>query len=256
MVCPPADGEATGNLAGRSLSLFAKPAFKLHSDNRSTLSPPSLLPNFSPATACDALNPDTPLSDHAHRTARRKAGYERKQARATGEKGLLLVFTGPGKGKTTAAFGMALRAIGHGMRVGVVQFIKAGQDSAERAVLSRFENVDFQVIGDGFTWLTQNREQDMATAERAWAEAERMIGDPDYELIILDELNLVLNYGYLDLARVLAVFGARRPGLHVVVTGRNTPATLVELADLVSEIRALKHPYRDQGVKAQRGIEY
>ena len=202
------------------------------------------------------MNTDTHPPDYARQTARRKAGYERKQARATGEKGLLLVFTGPGKGKTTAAFGMALRAVGHDMRVGVVQFIKGGRDSAERAVLSRFENVDFQVIGDGFTWLTQNREQDVATAERAWAEAERMIGDPGYELIILDELNIVLHYGYLDLARVLAAFSARRPGLHVVVTGRNAPAALVELADLVSEIRAVKHPYREQGVKAQKGIEF
>jgi len=194
--------------------------------------------------------------DHARQTARRKAGYERKQARATREKGLLMVFTGPGKGKTTAAFGMALRAIGHGMQVGVVQFIKGGQDSAERAALSRFENVDFQIIGDGFTWLTQNRQQDMATAERAWAEAERMIGDPRYDLVILDELNIVLNYGYLDLARVLATFSNRRPELHIAVTGRNAPAVLVELADLVSEIRAVKHPYREQGVKAQRGIEF
>ena len=194
--------------------------------------------------------------DHARQTARRKAGFERKQARAGREKGLLMVFTGPGKGKTTAAFGMALRAIGHGMTVGVVQFIKGGQDSAERAVLSRFENVDFQVIGDGFTWLIQNREREMATAERAWSEAERMIGDPRYDLVILDELNLVLNYDYLDPGRVLAVLSNRRPGLHVAVTGRNAPAALVELADLVSEIRAIKHPYREQGVKAQKGIEF
>ncbi len=194
--------------------------------------------------------------DHARQTARRKAGYERKQARASREKGLLMVFTGPGKGKTTAAFGMVLRAVGHGMRVGVVQFIKGGQDSAERTVLSRFENVDFQVVGDGFTWLTQNREQDVATAERAWTEAERMINDPRYDLVILDELNIVLNYGYLDLARALAVFSARRPELHIAITGRNAPEALVELADLVSEIRAIKHPYREQGVKAQRGIEF
>jgi cob(I)alamin adenosyltransferase len=196
------------------------------------------------------------LPDHARQTARRKTGYERKQARATREKGLLIVFTGPGKGKTTAAFGMALRAIGHGMTVGVVQFIKGGQDSAERTVLSRFDHVDFQTIGDGFTWLTQDRERDIATAERAWAEAERMIGDPGYELVILDELNPVLHYGYLDLTRVLEAFGKRRPELHVVVTGRNAPDQLVEQADLVSEIRAVKHPYREQGVKAQRGIEF
>lgn len=195
-------------------------------------------------------------SSHARLTARRKAGYEHKQARATREKGLLMVFTGPGKGKTTAAFGMTLRAVGHDMRVGVVQFIKGARDSAERTVLSRFENVDFQTIGDGFTWLTQDRERDVATAERAWAEAERMIGDPRCDLVILDELNPVLHYGYLDPARVLAVFSARRPDLHIVVTGRNAPEALVEQADLVSEIRAIKHPYREQGVKAQRGIEF
>lgn len=195
-------------------------------------------------------------SDHARQTSRRKAGHERKQSRATREKGLLIVFTGPGKGKTTAAFGMALRATGHGMTVGVVQFIKGGQDSAERAVLSRFDNVDFQIIGDGFTWLTQNREQDRATAERAWAEAERMIADPRYALVILDELNLVLKYGYLDLERVLATFASRRSELHVVATGRNAPAALLEQADLVSEICAVKHPYQEQGVRAQKGIEF
>lgn len=202
------------------------------------------------------MNPGSHPAGHAHLTARRKAGYEHKQAHATREKGLLIVFTGPGKGKTTAAFGMALRAIGHGMRVGVVQFIKGAQDSAERMVLSRFENVDFQTIGDGFTWLTQNREQDVATAGRAWAESETMIGDPRYDLVILDELNPVLKYGYLDLALVLEAFSKRRPELHVVVTGRNAPAELLARADLVSEIRSVKHPYRQQGVKAQRGIEF
>lgn len=194
--------------------------------------------------------------DHARLTARRKAGYECKQARATREKGLLIVFTGPGKGKTTAAFGMALRAIGHGMRVGVVQFIKGAQDSAERTVLGRFENVDFQTIGDGFTWLTQDRERDIATAERAWVEADRMIGDPRYDLVILDELNPVLKYSYLDLGRVLETFGKRRLEMHVVVTGRHAPDGLLELADLVSDVRSVKHPYREQGVKAQRGIEF
>ncbi len=195
-------------------------------------------------------------ADHTRLTARRKAGYERKQARAVHEKGLLIVVTGPGKGKTTAAFGMALRAIGHGMQVGVVQFIKGGQDSAERTVLSRFENVDFRTIGDGFTWLTQNREQDVATAERAWAEAERMIGDSRYDLVILDELNPVLKYGYLDLGRILETLDRRRPQLHVVATGRHAPQALVELADLVSDVRSVKHPYREQGVKAQKGIEF
>ncbi|MCP5159066.1 MAG: cob(I)yrinic acid a,c-diamide adenosyltransferase [Gammaproteobacteria bacterium] len=196
------------------------------------------------------------MTDHARLTARRKAGYERKQARATCEKGLLIVHTGPGKGKTTAAFGMTLRAIGHGMTVGVVQFIKGAQDSAERTVLGRFENVDFQVIGDGFTWLTQDREQDIATAERAWAEAVRMIQDTRYQLVVLDELNPVLHYGYLDTGQVLAIFSRRRPELHIVVTGRNAPTALVEQADLVSDIHSIKHPYREQGVKAQPGIEF
>ncbi|MDQ5908129.1 MAG: cob(I)alamin adenosyltransferase [Pseudomonadota bacterium] len=195
-------------------------------------------------------------ADHARLTTRRQAGYDRKQAQATREKGLLIVYTGPGKGKTTAAFGMALRAIGHGLRVGIVQFIKGGQDSAERAVLSGFEKVDFQTLGEGFTWQTQDRERDIAAAERGWAEAERMIQDPAYALVILDELNLVLKYDYLDLARVLATFSARRPELHLVTTGRHAPAALLEQADLVSEIRAIKHPYREQGVKAQRGIEF
>jgi len=203
---------------------------------------------------CSRLNADP--ADHARLTARRQAGHDRKQARATREKGLLIVYTGPGKGKTTAALGMALRAIGHGMTVGIVQFIKGGQDSAERAALSQLASVDFQTLGEGFTWQTQDRERDIAAAECGWVEAERMIGDPGYDLVILDELNLVLKYGYLDMARVLAVFSARRPALHVVVTGRNAPEALVELADLVSEIRAIKHPYREQGVKAQRGIEF
>ena len=195
-------------------------------------------------------------ADHARLTARRKAGYERKQARATLEKGLLIVYTGPGKGKTTAAFGMALRAIGHGMSVGIIQFIKSDQDSAERLALSRFENVDFQTMGEGFTWQTQDRERDMAAAGRAWLEVERMINAPRYALVILDELNPVLNYGYLDLSRVLETCCQRRSDLHLVVTGRHAPPALVELADLVSEIRAVKHPYREQGVKAQPGIEF
>lgn len=195
-------------------------------------------------------------ADHARLTARRQAGYERKQARADREKGLLIVYTGSGKGKTTAAFGMALRAIGHGLKVGVVQFIKGGQDSAERAALRRFENMDFQTLGEGFTWQTQDRARDIAAAERGWAEAERMIDDPSYALVILDELNLVLKYRYLDLARVLARFSSRRAELHIVVTGRHAPEALIEQADLVSDVRAVKHPYREQGVKAQRGIEF
>ncbi len=151
---------------------------------------------------------------------------------------------------------MALRAIGHNMQVGIVQFIKKKQDSSEKAVFGRFGNIDFQVIGDGFTWITQDRERDIITAKRAWNESERMIGDPRYELVILDELNLVLKYGYLDLARVLETLIRRRSGLHVVVTGRHAPRELVRIADLVSDITSIKHPYHEQGIKAQKGIEF
>jgi cob(I)alamin adenosyltransferase len=193
---------------------------------------------------------------HNRKTAKRKAGYVKKQARATREKGLLIVHTGNGKGKSTAAFGMALRALGHGLQVGVVQFIKGSLDSGERQAFQCFQNMDFHVIGDGFTWVTQNREQDMMTAERAWAEAERILQDPRYAMVILDELTLVLKYQYLNLHKVLDVLANRREQLHVIVTGRHAPNELIALADLVSDIRSVKHPYREQGIKAQRGIEF
>jgi cob(I)alamin adenosyltransferase len=187
---------------------------------------------------------------------KRAEGYAKKQAKATREKGLLIVYTGTGKGKSTAAFGMALRAIAHDMRLGVVQFIKGISDSAEQQVLSRFEKVDFKVLGEGFTWRTQDRQHAIAAARRAWAEAERMLNDPSYAMVILDELNLVLHYGLLDLEPVLTALTQRREMLHVIVTGRHAPPALLARADLVSDVRASKHPYREQGVKAQPGIEY
>lgn len=195
-------------------------------------------------------------SKHQSMTEKRKAGYEKKKARATLEKGLLIVNTGPGKGKSSAAFGMGLRAVAHGMKLGVVQFIKGAMETGERQMFQRFDEVDFQAIGDGFTWNTQNREQDVATARAAWAEARRMIEDPSFDMVILDELNIILKYDYLDLAEVLAVIAARKPMLHVVVTGRNAPDAMIEAADLVSEIRPIKHPFKDQGVKAQKGVEF
>ena len=193
---------------------------------------------------------------HKRMAEKRNAGYEKKQSRATLEKGLLIVNTGAGKGKTTAAFGMGLRAVGHGMKLGVVQFIKGAMATAERGLFQRFDNVEFQSIGDGFTWKTQDRERDVETARRAWGEARRMLEDPGFDMVILDELNVILKYQYLDLTEVLDVIGKRRDRLHVIVTGRHAPEALVEAADLVSEIRPIKHPYREQGVKAQRGIEF
>ncbi|MBL8265250.1 cob(I)yrinic acid a,c-diamide adenosyltransferase [Steroidobacter sp.] len=193
---------------------------------------------------------------HKRMTERRNAGYERKQARATIEKGLLLVLTGPGKGKSSSALGMIVRGIAHGMKIGVVQFIKGAKATGERDVLTKFPNVEWHTIGDGFTWITQNREQDIATAKRAWDQARTFIEDPSYDMVVLDELNAVLHYQYLDVESVLPVFAARAPMQHVIVTGRNAPAPLIEAADLVSDVHVVKHPYRDQGVKAQRGIEF
>ena len=193
---------------------------------------------------------------HKRMTQRHKEGFEKKKAAAQLEKGLLIVNTGTGKGKSTAAFGMGIRVLGHGWKLGVVQFIKGALDSAERRFLGAQPNCDFQVVGNGYTWNTQDREADMATARKGWAEALRMIADPDYRMVILDELNVVLKYEYLSLDEVLDVFSRRREMLHIVVTGRHAPERLIEAADLVSDIRPIKHPYREQGVKAQPGVEF
>ena len=198
----------------------------------------------------------TDPESHKRMTERHKEGFEKKKAAAQKEKGLLIVYTGTGKGKSTAAFGMGMRIIGHGMKLGVVQFIKGALHSAERQVLGSHPNCDFHVVGAGYTWNTQDRAADMETAAKGWAEAVRMINDPSYDMVILDELNIVLKYQYLDLAEVLDVFGKRREMLHIAVTGRHAPAELVELADLVSDIRPVKHPYQEQGIKAQKGVEF
>ncbi len=193
---------------------------------------------------------------HKRMTQRHKEGFEKKKAAAQREKGLLIVNTGTGKGKSTAAFGMGMRVLGHGWKLGVVQFIKGALDSGERRFLVAQPNCDFHVVGAGYTWNTQDREADIVTARRGWAEAVRMIEDPTYRMVILDELNIVLKYEYLDLEETLAVFRRRREMLHIVVTGRHAPQRLIDEADLVSEIRPVKHPYREQGVKAQPGVEF
>ena len=198
----------------------------------------------------------TDTEAHKRRTQRHKAGFEKKKAAAQKEKGLLIVYTGTGKGKSTAAFGMGLRVLGHEMKLGVVQFIKGALPSAERNVLGNNPHCDFHVVGAGYTWDTQDRVADMETTAKGWAEALRMINDPSYDMVILDELNIVLKYQYLDLAEVLEVFKNRREMLHIVVTGRHAPPELIALADLVSDIRPLKHPYQEQGIKAQKGVEF
>ncbi|MCP5421100.1 MAG: cob(I)yrinic acid a,c-diamide adenosyltransferase [Gammaproteobacteria bacterium] len=193
---------------------------------------------------------------HRKMAEKRHAGYAKKQAQATVEKGLLIVITGTGKGKTTSALGMGLRAVGHGLKLGVVQFIKGAKATAERDLFDRFPNVEWRTIGDGFTWITQNHEQDVATANRAWEQAARMIQDPSFDMVILDELNTVLKYGFIPLATVLETVAARQSMQHVVITGRHAPQALIDAADLVSEIRPIKHPYKEQGVKAQPGVEF
>jgi len=202
------------------------------------------------------MSTDNDTDAHKKMVEKRNAGYEKKQAQATLEKGLVIVITGTGKGKTTSALGMGLRAVGHGMRLGVVQFIKGAKPTAERTLFETFSNVDWFTIGDGFTWITQDRERDIATAQKAWAQAAALIGDANYDMVILDELNTILKYEYVDVNVVLETLANKPAMQHVIITGRHAPDVLIEAADLVSDIRPLKHPYKEQGVKAQRGIEF
>ncbi|MGI6244577.1 MAG: cob(I)yrinic acid a,c-diamide adenosyltransferase [Pseudochelatococcus sp.] len=193
---------------------------------------------------------------HKARMQNRKAVQDAEVAAKTGEKGLLIVNTGPGKGKSTAAFGLALRMLGHGGRVGVVQFIKGAWKTGEREALSVFgERVVWHTMGEGFTWETQDLERDIAAARRAWDKARELLDDPAFALVILDELNIALRYDYLDLAEVVDALRNRRADLHVVVTGRNARPDLIAAADLVTDMGAVKHHFA-AGVKAQAGIEF
>jgi cob(I)alamin adenosyltransferase len=193
---------------------------------------------------------------HNEKMAKKKAARAKILATKTEERGLLIVHTGTGKGKSTAAFGMVLRCIGHGMRVGVVQFVKGAWGTGERTVLEKFpELVTTRAMGEGFTWDTQDRARDIAAARAAWEAAKAMIADPSYRLILLDELNIVLRYDYLPVEEIVATLTAKPRDLHVVVTGRNAKPELIEIADLVTEMTMVKHPFRS-GVKAQAGIEF
>jgi len=193
---------------------------------------------------------------HREKMERRQAARRRVLATKTEERGLLIVHTGAGKGKSTAAFGMVLRAIGHGLRVGIVPLVKGSWTSGERTVLAGFPDlVTCRAMGEGFTWDTQDRARDIAAAHAAWDMAQAMLADPSYRLVLFDELNIVLRYGYLATDDIVAALRAKPRDLHVVVTGRNAPAALVEAADLVTEMTLVKHPFR-AGVKAQKGIEF
>ena len=193
---------------------------------------------------------------HKAKMAHRKAAQDAEVAAKTVEKGLLIVHTGKGKGKSTAAFGLMLRALGRGFRCGVVQFGKGAWQSGERAAIERFgDQVEWHTLGEGFTWETQDRARDVAAAERAWVATRKMMADPAIRLIVLDELNIALRYDHLDIAAVVAVLRARRRDLHVVVTGRNAKPEMIEAADLVTEMTPVKHHFA-AGVKAQEGIEF
>ncbi|MBB5754570.1 cob(I)yrinic acid a,c-diamide adenosyltransferase [Prosthecomicrobium pneumaticum] len=201
-----------------------------------------------------------PLADearHAEKMKKKKAVRDRMMEGKTIEKGLLIVHTGKGKGKSTAAFGMLFRALGHGMPVAVVQFVKGAMDTGETKALAAFGDLaEVHRLGEGFTWETQDRQRDIAAARRAWEVAKRLIAGGERRIVLLDELNIVLRYDYLPLDEVLAFLATEKPeDVHVVVTGRNAPDALIETADLVTEMEMIKHPFRS-GVKAQIGIEF
>lgn len=193
---------------------------------------------------------------HREKMAKRKAVQDAEVAGKTIEKGLLIVHTGAGKGKSTAAFGLLLRMVGRGRKVAVVQFIKGAWSTSERPALERFGDlVEWYSMGEGFTWETQDRARDIVACRRAWDKVKELMAKPDLAMIVLDELNIALRYDYLPLDEVLATLAARRPDLHVVVTGRNAKPALIEAADLVTEMTLVKHHFQ-AGVKAQEGIEF
>jgi cob(I)alamin adenosyltransferase len=192
---------------------------------------------------------------------RRKEVQAQRLAERTQEKGLVIVHTGNGKGKTTAALGMVLRSLGHGYRVAIVQFIKGAWEPAEKAAFSHWTTGDspqlaFHALGEGFTWETQDRERDIQKAQQAWQTALTFIQNSEFRLVLLDEVNIALKLGYLSVADVLAALAQKPSASHVILTGRGAPAELIQQADLVTEMSLVKHPFREQGVKAQPGIEY
>ena len=204
--------------------------------------------------------PGTPTEDaardarHRQRMQRKKTVVDGKIAAAETERGVLLVLTGNGKGKSSSAFGMVARALGHGMKVGVVQFIKGKFSTGEETFYRRFPEVHYHVMGEGYTWETQDRERDVRAATAAWAVAQRMLADASYELVVLDELNIALKHRYLDLAQVVADLQARPAMQHAVVTGRGAPQALIDAADTVTEMNVVKHAFQ-QGIRAQKGVE-
>lgn len=204
---------------------------------------------------------DTPLSDedrHAQKMAKKKAARDKIMATKEGEKGLIIVHTGPGKGKSSSGFGMILRCIAHEMPCAVVQFIKGAWDTGERRILEgNFSDLcQFHAMGEGFTWETQDKSRDIAMAAKGWEKAKELIRDPEIKMVLLDEINIALRYDYLDIAEVVRFLSEEKPPMtHVVLTGRNAKEELIEIADLVSEMTLVKHPFRS-GIKGQKGVEF
>ncbi len=196
-------------------------------------------------------------AQHQAKMQRRKEIQAERLATRNLEKGLIIVHTGNGKGKTTAALGMVLRSLGHGYRVAIMQFIKGAWEPAEKAILNQFsEQLEFHALGEGFTWETQDRQRDIATTQAAWEKSLTYITNPEFRLVLLDEVNVALKLGYLTVEQVLAGLAQKPPDSHVILTGRGAPPELIEQADLVTEMTLVKHPFREQGVKAQAGIEF
>jgi cob(I)alamin adenosyltransferase len=202
---------------------------------------------------------DETSEQHKQRMVRLNAIKDRQLAEANIEKGLIIVHTGAGKGKSTAAFGMAIRSLGQGMKVGIVQFIKGAIPTGEAAFIDKIASMGFPIemhtLGEGFTWKTQDRDRDIATAAKGWAKATELMDDPTFDMVILDELNIATKYEYIAPSTVVEALKKKRPMLHVVITGRNASPELLEIADLASEMKVIKHPYA-HGVKPQRGVEY
>ena len=199
------------------------------------------------------MNPE----QYKQKMQRRKEVQAQRLAENNKEKGLIIVNTGNGKGKTTAALGMVMRSLGHGHKVAIVQFIKGAWEPAEKAVLGKWQGqLEFLAMGEGFTWETQDRERDREKASEAWEQSLKFILDPDYKLVLLDEINVALKLGYLEVGKVLSGLAQKPHDSHVILTGRGAPAELIEQADLVTEMTLIKHPFREQGVKAQPGIEF
>lgn len=211
-------------------------------------------PSSTPETA---LVPELTPEQYKQKMQRRKQVQQQRLQARSREKGLIIVHTGNGKGKTTAALGMVIRSLGHGFRVAIVQFIKGAWEPAEKAVLSHWQDqLQFYAMGEGFTWETQDRQRDIQRAEAAWEKALELICDRNYRLVLLDEINVALKLGYLSVETVLQGLAHKPEDSHVILTGRGAPPALIEQADLVTEMTLVKHPFHAQGVKAQPGIEY